>query len=392
MIQQVDTQSSPVIDTITNFEEISGDQLNELATKKTEDVNEFETIKKEVQEEETKDEEKSSGKEPKESSKEASEKSKVKDEETKDDKKTKLISVKDGDNELSLSLDAKIPTKIDGKIEQPTLRELQSQYSGKIHLDRQFTKLSQEKSIFQEQTEQAYKALKQVADYVAVEKNPRGVIEFIAELNGINPVQFWNEFKSQVKQAVIAENDMTPEDILKRELEEERSYYKSVNEKRLKQAEENKKVNETKQAAIEVMNEYNIPKEDFISCYNEMLENKIFDDTKSPKEQALQVGNYYADKINTKKIEDEIRKYTTKENIDKDIAAWKEFWYSQDEITFNDIQSGIKDQYDKKVKEMSSRKKASLTLSKKIGSDESHSTSESPWDNIFTFDDLSRFK
>jgi len=384
------------LDDLTSFDDLTPKKFNKIATAPKEDVNEFDNLKSEVLEDKEKkndSKEKSEPKQEKTDTKNIAEKT-DEEKEVKEEKKTKLISVKDGDNELSLSLDAKIPTKIDGEIEEPTLRDLQSQYSGKIHLDREFTKLSKEKEFLQAQTEQAFNALKQISDSVMVDKNPLAVLDFVAELTGINPIQFRNEFKEQIKQAALAEAQLTPEETLRKQLEDERSYYKSVQEKQLQKQQEAQKFEQMKIAAKNAMTKYEISPDDYMSAFNEMREAGQFDPNLGIEENAERVAMFSLDKTATNLVSNEIRKYISEGNIEKDIATLKNIWYSDSEITFDDIKQSIKETYDKKTEEASKKKKANLVLSKKVGSDESRTNQTSPWDNVNTFDDLSmlRFK
>lgn len=185
-------------DTALTFDELEGIESShkqaakEAKKQQTQVANE--AAKKAVEKtEKSKDQkesdEKEEIKEAKEDGKEAAKKSvDTKAPEKKEAKK--LIKGKLADKDLDLDPDLVIPVTIDGKEETISVRDLMSQYSGKVSYDKKFSEFNKERQKFMGQHDQINSMIKRIVE----EKDPELKFFHMAEFIGGDPVQIREKF------------------------------------------------------------------------------------------------------------------------------------------------------------------------------------------------------
>jgi len=124
-------------------------------------------------------------------------------------KGTKYIKAKHGDADLDLAAETVIPTKVAGTLENPTLAELQANFSGRVNWDRKFNDLSREKQQFQGTVDQLNTMVTSMLE--AAKDDPFKFYDVIAEAVGRDSVSMKLEAVDQ--QIALAEKlaGMSPE-------------------------------------------------------------------------------------------------------------------------------------------------------------------------------------
>lgn len=134
------------------------------------------------------------------------------------------VTLKDGDKDVSISKDAKIEVKIDGKKEMMTLQEVINNASGSVHVSRETARLGREKKEFSTRKEAFDKETAQVNANAAALleiKDPYELCEYICDLKGGDPDALFNDMVKNTVEALNRYKDMTD-----RELEQERELRK----------------------------------------------------------------------------------------------------------------------------------------------------------------------
>jgi hypothetical protein len=98
----------------------------------------------------------------------------------KDEKAKQLLKAKLADKDFELDADSLIPVKINGKDELISIKDLQSQYSGKVVYEKKFSEMDRERKSFETKFNQANDKIKAIFD----EQDP----ESIKWLNCLNKI------------------------------------------------------------------------------------------------------------------------------------------------------------------------------------------------------------
>ena len=101
-------------------------------------------------------------------------------------KEKKLLKAKSGDKELDLDPDTMIPVRINGQDTMISVKDLQSNFSGKTEWDKRFQQLDKERRDFKSKYEQASNKIKAIFQ----EKDPEMRIFRMAEYAGVDPLDF----------------------------------------------------------------------------------------------------------------------------------------------------------------------------------------------------------
>jgi hypothetical protein len=107
-------------------------------------------------------------------------------------KKPRSYKFKVGEETHAIPADHPVPVQVNGKKEDVPLQELINSYSGKVHYDREFSKLDVERKAHVQQVEQMNTMVKDL--YERASKNPEDAYDFLAELTNKDPI----ELKEQI--------------------------------------------------------------------------------------------------------------------------------------------------------------------------------------------------
>jgi hypothetical protein len=225
---------------------------------------------------------------------------KAKDEETREKQaEAKRLKIQHGEEAFDLPLDAKFPVKIDGKVEQVTLSELQARYSQQKHLDKIYTDYKKEKAAFEQERGKMKSMVEKVHDLLVNKKDLRGFIETVAEPLGVDPSQIYQDTLSQMEAKFEEAQLLSPEERKARALEEELSYYRRKQEE-AKQAQTTAKARQELETTVEsVMQSTGMDKAAFVKSYDELVQLGFKPDDLS----AEQIGSYYRNMQTITRIE-----------------------------------------------------------------------------------------
>lgn len=142
---------------------------------------------------------------------------------------SKLINVKSGDEELSLSPETLVPVKIDGKIQELPLQEVINKASGEVAVETRFNKLNQEKKKFEQEKSIVNQYLESIIES-ANSGEASKVLNLTAQLCNQDPVEFESALTTAVLQKLQPLLNLDDEDVQTLEQHMSLDYYKNHKE------------------------------------------------------------------------------------------------------------------------------------------------------------------
>jgi len=111
----------------------------------------------------------------------------------KDAKAKSMLKAKLADKEMEFDPDTVFTVKINGKDEPISLKDLQSQYSGRVAYDKKFSEMDRERKYFESTLNKANAKIKAVFE----EQDPELRFYKMAELSGQDPIEVRQKFLSE---------------------------------------------------------------------------------------------------------------------------------------------------------------------------------------------------
>ena len=183
----------------------------------------------------------------------------------------KRLKVKAEDKELDLPLDAKVPVKIDGKLEEVSLQEALSRYSQQKHLDKIYQDFKKEKSTFENERGTMKKTMDQIKSLLE-QGDLRKLVEVVAEPAGLDPSKVYKELKTSWEQKFEEAQALSPEERKAKALEEELSYYRQKQEAEKTRQAQLKETQELESKVEQVMQTASMDKETFVKRFDELVD------------------------------------------------------------------------------------------------------------------------
>ena len=292
--------------------------------------------------------------------------------------KVKKIKALDGDEELNLSRELKVPVKVDGKSESVELQELINNYSGSVNWNKKFGELGQEKQKFDARVDGVQKSVRQVHDLVQQGK-AQEAIEFIAETMGADPLEMWRNTVKQVEQQLHETEVLSEEERRVRDLQEELDYRKRRDAQASAKAAEQQEAQEIEHRVTEVQQKYGMDNESFVQTYDLILEaGAATEDDLTPEF----VGQVYQD-MQTKERVKSVIDHAVPELEDKDKAVLDLFQVAlrDPDLTDQELKQIAAEVYGTESAKRLSRKVEKLQ-------NRSEKTVKNPMKDPVTFDDL----
>lgn len=207
------------IQKLGNREESKGKEQSNGKEKSSEEKNSKEEVKT---------------KESKAESKEGTEESKGKASqdtkgEPKDEAPVKTFKIKNGEHEVELRSDAPFEVKIDGKIEKVKLQDLLTGYSGQASLQRKFQEYKTQKDTFEKERGEIDYAINHITTLIG-EGKTKNAIQYLAEAIGADPLETWKSLNQNFKGEFEKFQNLSPEELKSRELQDELDFYKERQE------------------------------------------------------------------------------------------------------------------------------------------------------------------
>lgn len=175
-----------------------------------------------------------------------------------------------GEDKMELFGDTMVELKIDGKIEQVPLDEALRTYSGNKGFEKKFSAFNLERQKFESERKSMNENVDRVYKMAVEEKNPRGAIEYLAELMGADPNQVYENMRKQIESQDAEFADLSPEERRIKELERELAWQKNREQSRHKDAQKAKERTVLQQRVDKVMTDHGLTNEQFVSLYNEL--------------------------------------------------------------------------------------------------------------------------
>lgn len=182
----------------------------------------------------------------------------------------------DGD-EVEIAAETILPTKVAGKLEKPTVAELQDSYSGKINWDRKNSELVNREKAANEIQQKAESQISEVETRVGqlLEKSkedPHAFLDVVAELHSIDPVKLKvDTFKAQLeKLEPLFKMSETERQTYLDKLEVRWEKERIATQHRIRDEEQATK--ELSSKVTEVCEQYEIPGDEYRECLSQAKE------------------------------------------------------------------------------------------------------------------------
>lgn len=200
------------------------------------------------------------------------------------------LKLKNGDQELELSTDIKVPVKIDGKQTEVTLQEALNRYSQQSHLDKIYKDFKSQKDAFEAERKSISEALNKSYDYLVNKKDMRGFLDYLGEALGVDSYQLYQDSMGSAQKQWEEWNQLTPEERRVKELESEAAYFRSKEEQR-KQAQVEAKSRQALESQMQkVMQQYGMDQAAVVKAYDELIKAGVKEADITPE----YLGNYHA--------------------------------------------------------------------------------------------------
>lgn len=201
---------------------------------------------------------------------------KVKQEQDKDksapkvDKSIKPIKFKAGDQEVDVRPDSTVEVTIDGKKESVTVKDLLSNYSGKINHHRKYQELDNERKAFHAEKQELQSGIDNILNLAKTDK--LAATEFIFNALGENGREVLKELEATIVAHYEELAQLTPEERAQRKIQEEADFqkkradrYEHENTKARQRQELDKRVKAQQE-------KYNLSNEQFVKRYDELIQ------------------------------------------------------------------------------------------------------------------------
>lgn len=134
--------------------------------------------------------------------------------------KVKAIKVKNGDAEVELRMDTKIPVKIGGKDELVDLQTLRNEFSGKTDWSRKYQALDTERKSFETERRDLQSSVDDLFDLAVTQKKPMDAVAYLTDLLGGDGLKTVQELQQQMLQQFEELSKLSPEERRARQAED----------------------------------------------------------------------------------------------------------------------------------------------------------------------------
>jgi len=183
----------------------------------------------------------------------------------------KLLEVMDGENRLQLNRELKIPTKVDGEIQEPTLDELRANYSGKIAWDKRFTAIDRKEKQYESEKQGLIDHLSKSKEFLE-KGDARGCISHLLDLVKVDKHNFNIALRNQLLPEIEEYLGLTDEE---KQAFDEKSENQALKEK-LQQVETERtneqSLRELRDQVNETMTRFQVDEDDFVEASYKLQE------------------------------------------------------------------------------------------------------------------------
>ena len=294
----------------------------------------------------------------------------------------KLLKLKDGETDIELSADTKVPVKIDGKITEVSLQEAINRYSQQSHLDSLYKTYKTEKDGFEKQRTAMQDALNKSYSFLVEQKDLRGFLDYVGEAMGVDANALYQDTVGNLQQQLEEWQGLSPEERKLREVEAENAYYKKRMESQKQVKEQAKSQAALESQVQEMMQQNGMTNSDLVNAWDDLVNIGYNPNEIEPK--------FLADYHNNLKlvslIQDEIRKYAPTKADNEDIVEEFATLYHKNQLKKEELIEAIKlsANSDDPVKDTNNKNRKNARAT----SQRSEKTPKNPASDPLTFDDL----
>jgi hypothetical protein len=227
----------------------------------------------------------------KETKSEKTEKSEPKGKEVKETKAEKKeaeevrrIKARLKDKELELEEDVEIPFSVNGKDEYLPLKEIRSQFSGKVAWDRKFQQLDQDRKGFLKEKDGFVKEKDQFNDLLN-EKDPKIRLFKMAQMNGKSPTEIRKQIFEENIKALEKWSTMSDDEKRNDELAFENEWLKYQTDKQTHETKSKAAMQELAQKVHGLSEKFKFSNDDFVGYYDYLK--GLQNEGRLPKDQQI---------------------------------------------------------------------------------------------------------
>lgn len=387
-----DDISEPIVKTSgdSTMEVGETEQLADALTSKSE-KKQIAKLEKELTKEASNGKEKESQKSEKESVTKSASKEKALSDEVKEasettDKAFKTLKLEVDGKSLELRDDAIIPTKVSGKLEKPTLRELQADYAGRTDYTRKYQDFFNERKSFTVEKESFVSERDGMVSSInkfweMSKENPLAAAMYIGELQGRDPDDVKTEYLEMRKNLRQSLREMSDEQLTDLDRQTEVDFYRKKDQSRKADEEKSKQKVDISQRVDAIRQKHNIEPATFKQRYDELAaeaqRNGMDLNTITPE----MVEEYHVIVDRRTKINDYVK---SAEDFPEDkhqmiASQLKEVWTKNPDLTIKDIEDIGREAFGKEKTRSGLAKKAIA---------QKQTTPKQPQNEAMTWDDI----
>lgn len=181
------------------------------------------------------------------------------------EKPAKVFKIKAGDQETELPATAQVPVTVDGKEELVTLEQLRADYSGKKSWSNEFGKLGAEKQKFKQERDMVMSKLGEM--FQASQKDPIQGLMKMAEMAGMDPVQYRKDFLEAINPLLEKRLEMSDAERRAADAEVEADFYRSQTQSRLESERQEREFRDFETQVTRQIEAAGVTKDQFESTY-----------------------------------------------------------------------------------------------------------------------------
>ncbi len=298
----------------------------------------------------------------------------------------KKFKVQIGDSVVEVSDNATFPVKVAGKVEQATLKDLMTDFSGRKDWAPKYAQLDSEKKSFYSERDQIVERINKIGELS--EKDPGQAINYLVEVMGGNPVEFQKRIASSIREPIKKhfESGGTVEDLLasfevndqKLELE----FYRQKNASEVERKQRESEKDALNQRVSQICEQHKIKTEEYEQAQSDLNEYLRTQGKEAKDVKPEQIIEWHLIGVRSKGIDEVIS-----ENFAEDPRAMEiadelfSVWKQNPEATVSDIKDIAKEAFGKKDS-MLARKL------QKTGEIRKQTQAASPQNEFMTWDDF----
>lgn len=234
----------------------------------------------------------------------------------------KKLKLKNGDQEIELATDIKVPVKIDGKLTEVTLQEALNRYSQQAHLDKIYKDYKSQSEKFETERKAISDALNSSYDYLVNKKDLRGFLDYMGEALGVDSHALYQDAVSGLSKQLEEWQGLSPEERRLKELEQENAYWKSKEDSKKAEREAAKSRQALESEVNQVMTSYSMTQSELVKAYDELK-------SLNYKDEDLQanlefIGRYHDNKQKMGLIEETLKEIGEELATEESIVEWLE--------------------------------------------------------------------